>query len=253
LVVVVVELDETETLAALVVLANNVGSLDVKTLEDLGQTSIINAEGQVGNEQSVVGGGPGSSVGLIAGGTGSAGASLPLGGSASGGIAGGSVVVLSRGRGSSGTLTIGGSTTNCTSASSTTEEAATTTATASTSAATPNGTLTRGRSIASGGSVGVALGLFLTRTGDFDVDLTVIDEFLVEELYGLPGLLLGLKLDKSIPKGTGASGNDAGGSNFSSSLEFFHKGFIIGLEGQVSNEYFGPRHDEQIGTGGKHN
>jgi hypothetical protein len=61
------------------------------------------------------------------------------------------------------------------------------------------------------GAVGVLGGLLLTGTGNFDVDLTTIDELLVEKFYGLLGFLLRLHLNKSIAKRTGTTGNDACG------------------------------------------
>lgn len=50
----------------------------------------------------------------------------------------------------------------------------------------------------SGRGAGILGRLLLTGTGDLYVDLTAVDELLVEELNGLLGLLLGLHFNKSI-------------------------------------------------------
>jgi hypothetical protein len=105
------------------------------------------------------------------------------------------------------------------------------------------GTLTTGGGAVLGGCVGVLGGLLLAGTGNLDVDLTTVDELLVEELHGLLGLLLGLHLYEPVSKGAGTAGNDASGSYFSGLLESRGEVSVIGLKGQISNEYFGPPHD----------
>jgi hypothetical protein len=225
LVIVAVELDETESLAAVIVLANNVGGLDVQSLEDFGQTCVINAEGEVGHEQGVIGRGPGGLVSVVSRGTGRAGGAGSTGGSTS--------LASSRG-GSFTTFWLGSSPWAASTASS---EGATTSCTTSSS-----GSLTSG-SIVGRGCVGVRWGLLLTGAGDFYVDLAAIDDLLVEEFNGLLGLLFGFHLNKAITKGTIAARNDAGSCNFSCSLELFGEVSVSGLEGQVANEYFRPPHD----------
>jgi len=49
-----------------------------------------------------------------------------------------------------------------------------------------------------GGSVRVSGGLLHTGAGDFDVDLAVINDLLVEELHGFLGILFGFHLNKAI-------------------------------------------------------
>jgi hypothetical protein len=144
-------------------------------------------------------------------------------------------------------VALGGSTTGALVAGAAPPEAASaerTAATASTSTSLAIAFTSGGGGAVLGSSgVGVLSGLLLAGTGDLDVDLTTIDELLVEEIHGLLGLLLRLHLNEPVSKGAGSAGNDASGSYFSGLLEGRGEVAFIGLERQISNEYFGPPHD----------
>lgn len=240
----VVELDKTESLAAVVVLADNVGSLNVQALEDLSQTCVIYAEGEIGHEKSVARWGFGTSLGVSLGGTRGSLAALAL--SSTGLVLALGTLVLAL----SLVLALRSTTLNrgtvsgapASEAASTTE-ATTAAATASTSPLGSVSTSSGGTILGRSGSIGVLGGLLLAGASNLYVDLTAVDELLVEEFHRLLGLLLRLHFDKPVSKGTGSAGNDARGSNFSCCLKFFGEVSVIGLEGQISNEYLGPPHD----------
>jgi len=237
-----VELDKTESFAAFVVLADNVGGLNVQALEDLGQTCVIHAEGEIGHEQSVARWGSGSPLGIIPGGTGGPGAAL-TGGTTSGGLVTTLLALVATLGGSACVVALYGSTASTLVPGSTPPEAASTERTAATACTSSLGSFTTSGVGGTVLGVGVLGGLLLTRASNLNVDLALIDELLVESFHGLLGLLLGLHLYEPVPKGAGPAGNDARGSNFSDCLELLGEVSVIGLERQISNEYLGPPHD----------
>jgi len=230
-----VELNETKPFAALVVLADNVGSLDVHTLENLRQTCVIYAEGEIGHKQGVDRRCSGSTLGIVAGGTGGP------------GTAGGTtrrttsvvvllvavvvvvVVVLGAAVVVASIAAVGG-TAFLVSGTSPPETASAAEGAAATACTSSSATLTGGGTPGLLRGVGILGGLLLARAGNLDVDLTSVDELLVEEFHRLLGLLLGLHLDKAVAKGAGPTGNDARGSYFSCSLKLLGEVSVIGLE-----------------------